>query len=86
MVANNGKAGLIAEHSMMDGMPVINYANYITKMTYARARRMSTSGAVVSASVEDIFASTLGGMDPVVVEPLEAKGWFHLLLLETSVL
>jgi hypothetical protein len=62
---------------MMDGMPVINYANYITKMTYARARRMSTSGPTSSASVEDIFASALGRMDHVMVESLEAKGWFH---------
>eukprot|EP00339_Tiarina_fusa_P021748 CAMPEP_0117080864 /NCGR_PEP_ID=MMETSP0472-20121206/57035_1 /TAXON_ID=693140 ORGANISM="Tiarina fusus, Strain LIS" /NCGR_SAMPLE_ID=MMETSP0472 /ASSEMBLY_ACC=CAM_ASM_000603 /LENGTH=663 /DNA_ID=CAMNT_0004808641 /DNA_START=90 /DNA_END=2081 /DNA_ORIENTATION=+ len=85
MVANNGKAGLIAEHSMMDGMPVINYANYITKMTYARARRMSVvSGPTGSASVEDIFASALGRMDPTMVESLEAKAWkaFHKLITD----
>lgn len=33
MVANNGKAGLIGEHSMMDGMPMINFANYMTSVT-----------------------------------------------------
>jgi len=35
MCTKNGKAGLIGEHSMMDGMPMIGYANHITKRKYA---------------------------------------------------
>lgn len=34
IVASNGKAGLLGEHSMMDGMPMIQFANHITNNTY----------------------------------------------------
>ena len=77
MVANNGKAGLIAEHSMMDGMPVINYANYITKMTYSKVRRKSARMAVPSPSTlvaKDIFAFALVGPTIDAAETREAKG------------
>jgi carnitine O-acetyltransferase len=75
MVANNGKAGLIAEHSMMDGMPVINFADYVTKMTYAQARQKSVGGDSIHGGVEDIFANALVRMDTTVVKKLETKGW-----------
>jgi len=31
---NNGKAGMAGEHSMMDGMPVVGFCDYITKKSY----------------------------------------------------
>jgi carnitine O-acetyltransferase len=75
MVANNGKAGLIAEHSMMDGMPVINFSDFMTKMTYAKARRQSLSLNASPIYVEDIFGKAISQIaNPTVVEGLESKG------------
>jgi len=75
MVANNGKAGLIAEHSMMDGMPVINFSNYITGVTYAEARRKSIGVNSVRTTVQDIFSMALDRIDQGMVEILEEKAW-----------
>jgi carnitine O-acetyltransferase len=80
MVTNNGKAGLIAEHSMMDGMPVINFANYITGVTYAQAKRKSTYQpdiyrAIPKPAVVDIFAESLAVCDPNLVGSLESGAW-----------
>lgn len=76
MVTNNGKAGLIAEHSMMDGMPVINFSDYITKMTYAQARRQSTSYQSSPIIVEDIFGQALSEIaDVTVLGSLESQAW-----------
>lgn len=36
---NNGKAGLMGEHSMMDGMPMIGLADHITKTSYRDAKK-----------------------------------------------
>eukprot|EP00538_Stauroneis_constricta_P004334 CAMPEP_0119555840 /NCGR_PEP_ID=MMETSP1352-20130426/7937_1 /TAXON_ID=265584 /ORGANISM="Stauroneis constricta, Strain CCMP1120" /LENGTH=791 /DNA_ID=CAMNT_0007602683 /DNA_START=108 /DNA_END=2483 /DNA_ORIENTATION=- len=41
-VSNNGKGGFLGEHSMMDGMPCVRYADYITGVTYAEAKRRSS--------------------------------------------
>jgi carnitine O-acetyltransferase len=89
MVTNNGKAGLIAEHSMMDGMPVINFANYITSVTYSQAKRKSINQKDVYLSldnpvVEDIFRKALASCDTEVVSKLEAQAWqaFHKLITD----
>lgn len=75
MVTNNGKAGLIAEHSMMDGMPVINFSDFITKMTYSRARSQSTSYQSSPIMVEDIFGQALLHVaDVAVLTSLENQG------------
>jgi carnitine O-acetyltransferase len=37
---NNGKAGMMGEHSMMDGMPVVGLANRITELTYDKCQQM----------------------------------------------
>lgn len=75
MVSNNGKAGLIAEHSMMDGMPVINFSDYVTKMTYEEARKQSkTLHHLDFLHVEDIFAKAISQIQLPVVEELESKG------------
>ena len=80
MVANNGKAGLIAEHSMMDGMPVINFANYMTGVTYSQAKRKCAHQAhlyqpISNPAVEDIFGNCLTVCDPNLVGSLEAQAW-----------
>lgn len=46
---NNGKAGLMGEHSMMDGMPVVGLANRITELTYDKCQQAEANrGGVVS--------------------------------------
>mmetsp|Transcript_27597 Transcript_27597/g.45643 ORF Transcript_27597/g.45643 Transcript_27597/m.45643 type:complete len:671 (+) Transcript_27597:117-2129(+) len=80
MVTNNGKAGLIAEHSMMDGMPVINFANYMTSVTYGKAKRKSIQQkekivAIPNPTVHDIFGRALAACDPTLLEGLESKAW-----------
>ncbi|KAL3921881.1 MAG: hypothetical protein SGILL_002511 [Bacillariaceae sp.] len=80
MVANNGKAGLIAEHSMMDGMPVINFANYLTGITYNQAKRKSTREraiyqAIAQPAVEDIFAGAVSTCDPNLLGGLGTQAW-----------
>jgi len=59
----NGKAGMNGEHSMMDGMPVVGFCDFITKKSYAEvsaesAERFSSTTAYESAdeNVKDIFA------------------------------
>jgi len=54
----NGKAGLQGEHSMMDGMPMIAFADYITKQSYASAEKKSSNNNRTSGGggVADIFA------------------------------
>lgn len=46
MVTSNSKAGLLGEHSMMDGMPMVGLADHITKTTYAQChvKNGSSSG------------------------------------------
>jgi carnitine O-acetyltransferase len=91
MVAKNGKAGLIAEHSMMDGMPMINFANYITAATYAQAKRRSLSHqgnsgilATGTPAVKDIFAKPLASCDDRALKRMEAKAFnaFHKLITD----
>ena len=58
---SNGKAGMTGEHSMMDGMPVVGYCDYITKKPYgevvAQSKSKGASGGYASAdqNVKDIF-------------------------------
>lgn len=55
MVTENGKAGLIGEHSMMDGMPMIAFANSITQSPYIdKVRTVSRNH---KANVQNIFSS-----------------------------
>jgi len=57
-VTENGKAGLQGEHSMMDGMPVIAFSNYITNQSYSDAEKKSSSKDfnLPDDKVESIFA------------------------------
>ena len=80
MISNNGKAGGIAEHSMMDGMPVVVYYDYITKVTYAEAKRRSRTGSYSIPIVHDIFSEPLGLVDVSLVEAFETTGKKHFLV------
>jgi len=80
IVARNGKAGLLGEHSMMDGMPVVSLADRITQTTYRDACvQSSKSGGGNGASssscrVETIFPSSLQEKVRGAAEPLVEKG------------
>lgn len=56
VVTKEGQAGLVGEHSMMDGMPMMNLANRLTEVTYAQAGALTSSNAT-SCKVEPIFTS-----------------------------
>ncbi len=79
MCSRNGKAGLIGEHSMMDGMPMIDLADYVTKQTYKDVQLKSSSAAAASSSaggVENIFQDCVEDIssEDSRVDSLLAKG------------
>jgi carnitine O-acetyltransferase len=74
MVAENGKAAVLGEHSMMDGMPLVNYADYVTKVTYADAKSRSGEGSEDTPEVVDIFAEAIEQVDRAAVEDARSKG------------
>jgi carnitine O-acetyltransferase len=92
MITKNGKAGLIAEHSMMDGMPMINFANYVTSVTYAQAKRRSLTHQVGSSgifardipAVKDIFGTALAVCDGTMLKRMEGQAFhsFHKLITD----
>lgn len=49
-VTENAKAGFTGEHSLMDGMPCVACADYVTKMTYDKCQQASSSDAVPGGS------------------------------------
>jgi carnitine O-acetyltransferase len=54
MVTENGKAGLIGEHSMMDGMPMIAFAHSITGSPYVE--KVKSNARNYEANVKNIFS------------------------------
>ena len=83
IVSNHGKAaGLLGEHSMMDGMPVVQLANYVTKKSYAECcqeecppnnrtisdHHHSNSTSMVT-TIQPIFSSDLQNKIRSVAEP-----------------
>lgn len=70
IIANNGKTGILGEHSMMDGMPLVNYANYITSSTYEevkeRSKQNNNDGGSGSSNyqVDEIFGNVSVELDP----------------------
>lgn len=56
-VTNNGKAGFMGEHSMMDGMPMVGLADHVTATTYAAATQRSPSSKdePIDCEVTNIF-------------------------------
>lgn len=55
MVTENGKAGLIGEHSMMDGMPMIAFAHSITERPYVE--KVKTNSRNYETNVQNIFSN-----------------------------
>lgn len=74
IVAENGKAAVLGEHSMMDGMPLVNYADYVTKVSYADAKGRSGKSSNKVPEVIDIFAVAIERMDKAMVADFERKG------------
>lgn len=61
---SNGKAGMNGEHSMMDGMPVVGYCDYITKKSYGEVAVLNENTTKNAAgyesadqNVRDIFGN-----------------------------
>eukprot|EP00934_Nitzschia_sp_Nitz4_P004862 Nitzschia sp. Nitz4//scaffold40_size135432//49424//51514//NITZ4_003239-RA/size135432-snap-gene-0.126-mRNA-1//-1//CDS//3329551204//4852//frame0 len=75
MVSNNGKCGILGEHSMMDGMVLVSLSDFITKQTYAKAKLQSAKLPSAPLGVKDIFAEALSTMDLSVVAGLESQAW-----------
>jgi len=60
IVFNNGKAGLLGEHSMMDGMPMVSFANHVTSTKYDHAHERSTGDATnASTGISRIFSGVV---------------------------
>ena len=57
MCTKNGKAGLIGEHSMADGMPMVDLADYLTKNDYGtvKSKSLVSTSSTSSAEVYNIF-------------------------------
>ena len=89
--SRNGKAGLLGEHSMMDGMPVVSLADHITKTTYQEACRqhqklkMSNAGKKTQQQpcrVQTIFPPSLQQTLQAEATPLIEKGtWISMYCL-----
>jgi hypothetical protein len=78
VVDNNGQAGTLSEHSMMDGMPVVKFADYITGSTYEEVQRRSmdqeTNDKQSSHNAVDIFKEALKGIDSSLLNEMESRG------------
>jgi carnitine O-acetyltransferase len=63
---SNGKAGMAGEHSMMDGMPVVGFCDFITKKTYGEiATESHASGQGCESAeknVKNVFADCVADL------------------------
>lgn len=81
IVFPNGKAGLLGEHSMMDGMPVVGLANHIVNTSYQHAHKQSQKKSKPQAletysGVSDIFGHI--SLTPQIEKMIEtSKGNFR---------
>jgi carnitine O-acetyltransferase len=75
IVCPNGKAGLLGEHSMMDGMPVVGLANHIVNTSYKQAREESESSSSVETygGVSDIFDGVSVSLTPEIEKMIETS-------------
>ena len=82
MCTKNGKAGLIGEHSMADGMPMIDLADYLTKNSYSDAKFKSMTNNNTAPpppdGVENIFKNCVGDMFSIDsnIKSMVMKGMF----------
>ena len=58
-VTDNGKAGFLGEHSMMDGMPVVSFANHLTQQTYDKCQNATAARSTTPLVVEPVFGQDL---------------------------
>ncbi|KAL3921883.1 MAG: hypothetical protein SGILL_002513 [Bacillariaceae sp.] len=80
IVDENGTAGTLSEHSMMDGMPVTKFADYITSKTYEKVK--ADSPPVLGKHTHmpvDIFGNALSQIDKSALAEMEteAREEFH---------
>eukprot|EP00980_Cylindrotheca_fusiformis_P026451 scaffold16189_cov125-Cylindrotheca_fusiformis.AAC.7 len=73
MVAENGKTAVLGEHSMMDGMPLVNYADHVTKVTYADVKSRFGDGLDHVPDVIDIFAEAIAAIDNSTIDEITRK-------------
>jgi carnitine O-acetyltransferase len=77
VVCPNGKAGLLGEHSMMDGMPVVGLANHIVNTSYQQALEESGSSSLrlveTYGGVSDIFDGVSGSLTPEIQKMIETS-------------
>lgn len=60
IVTKNGKTGFLGEHTLMDGMPLVGFAEHVAKNSHADAVKGSASyGGTASGGVENIFQSAI---------------------------
>lgn len=60
IVTNNAKTGLLGEHTMMDGMPMVGFAEHVAKNSHADAVKGSaTYNGTASGGVENIFENAI---------------------------
>jgi len=63
IVTKNGKAGLLGEHTMMDGMPMVGFAEHVAKHSHQDAVKGSASyNGAANGGVENIFESAIDGV------------------------
>lgn len=62
-VCKNGKAGLLAEHAMMDGTTMVDFVNFISKEKFGNSSYNSVTLAAGAGGVIDIFAEAMQHMD-----------------------
>jgi len=88
IVAENGKCGIMGEHSMFDGMPTIKFIEHINAMTYEKAKDVAPSSewsddvaSFASDGAIQLFQglSSLSGEDSAKVDHLvsEAEQYLH---------
>ena len=61
IVTKNGKAGLLGEHTMMDGMPMVGFAEHVAKHSHEDAVKGSSTynGRSPPGGVENIFPDAI---------------------------
>jgi carnitine O-acetyltransferase len=74
IVAENGKSAALCEHSMMDGMPCVNYAGFITNSSYDDVKKRSPEWNTTSPKAIDIFGDVLEKIDGGNLRKLEGEG------------
>jgi carnitine O-acetyltransferase len=74
VVTDNGKSAAVCEHSMMDGMPCVNFAGYITNFNYDAIRKRSNGSSNESPKVIDIFGDVIEKMEGEKLRKLEREG------------